>query len=195
MSGLSSAFDVGTKGYGGFTGRTVIMAIVGGTASRLGGGKFANGAVSAAFVHMYNAMSHPTYPSKENFIEGFTKDVSRAFRALSLMVRSQGFEARGLPSLSYSQAYDIVLAQEKIGGKVGDIIGFGLSVGSAINPAGLGVRMGIFALGIDVVQGDIAGGIFGFGAMFSNYAVPIDLAYGACRTSSSCSAALDDILK
>ena len=25
----------------------------------LGGGKFANGAVSAAFVHMYNAMGHP----------------------------------------------------------------------------------------------------------------------------------------
>ena len=93
-------------------GKMAISAIVGGTASRLGGGKFANGAVSAAFVHMYNAMSHPTYPSKENFIEGFTKDVSRAYRALSLMVRSQGFEARGLPSLSYSQAYDRVLRIE-----------------------------------------------------------------------------------
>ena len=54
MSGLSSAFDVGTKGYGGFVGRTTIMAIVGGTAAALGGGKFANGAVSAAFVHMFN---------------------------------------------------------------------------------------------------------------------------------------------
>ena len=55
MSGLSSAFDVGTKGYGGFTGRTVIMAVVGGTASALGGGKFSNGAISGAFVHMFNA--------------------------------------------------------------------------------------------------------------------------------------------
>jgi len=61
-----------------------ISAIVGGTASKLGGGKFANGAVSAAFVHMYNHISHPTYPSKENFIEGFSKDVSRAYRALSI---------------------------------------------------------------------------------------------------------------
>ena len=31
------------------------MSIVGGTASKLGGGKFSNGAVSGAFVHMFNA--------------------------------------------------------------------------------------------------------------------------------------------
>lgn len=51
----SSGLSVGTKGYGGFAGRTMIMAVVGGTASQLGGGKFANGAVSGAFVHMFNA--------------------------------------------------------------------------------------------------------------------------------------------
>ncbi len=34
------------------------MTIVGGTASKLSGGKFANGAVSAAFVMMYNEMGH-----------------------------------------------------------------------------------------------------------------------------------------
>ena len=55
FSGLSGGFDVGTNGYGGFIGRTAIMAIVGGTASALGGGKFANGAISGAFVHMFNA--------------------------------------------------------------------------------------------------------------------------------------------
>jgi len=31
------------------------MGIVGGTASSIGGGKFSNGAVSGAFVHMFNA--------------------------------------------------------------------------------------------------------------------------------------------
>ena len=31
-----------------------IAAIVGGTASKIGGGKFSNGAISAAFVHMFN---------------------------------------------------------------------------------------------------------------------------------------------
>jgi len=55
MSGLSSGFDVGAKGYGGFTNRTVTIAIIGGTASALGGGKFSNGAVSGAFGHMFNA--------------------------------------------------------------------------------------------------------------------------------------------
>ena len=35
-------------------GRTTIMAIIGGTFAKLGGGKFANGAMSAAFVHLFN---------------------------------------------------------------------------------------------------------------------------------------------
>jgi hypothetical protein len=35
--------------------RTTIAATVGGTASEIGGGTFANGAVSAAFVHLFNA--------------------------------------------------------------------------------------------------------------------------------------------
>jgi len=59
MSGISSALDIGTSafgsGAGGFSMRTTVMAIVGGTASALGGGKFSNGAVSGAFVHMFNA--------------------------------------------------------------------------------------------------------------------------------------------
>ena len=55
MSGVSSMFDVGAQGHGGFVGRTAIMAIVGGTFSMLGGGKFASGALAGAFVHMFNA--------------------------------------------------------------------------------------------------------------------------------------------
>ena len=35
-------------------GRTFIMAIIGGIFAKLGGGKFANGALSAAFVHLFN---------------------------------------------------------------------------------------------------------------------------------------------
>ncbi len=37
--------------------KTILVAIAGGTASVLGGGKFANGAMSAAFVFMFNHMS------------------------------------------------------------------------------------------------------------------------------------------
>jgi len=55
FSGFSSGMSVGTKGYGGFVGRTVMMGVVGGTASALGGGKFSNGAMSGAFTQMFNA--------------------------------------------------------------------------------------------------------------------------------------------
>jgi len=40
---------------GGIVARTTIAATVGGTASEIGGGTFANGAVSGAFVHLFNA--------------------------------------------------------------------------------------------------------------------------------------------
>jgi hypothetical protein len=39
----------------GISGRTAIAATAGGVAAELGGGKFANGAMSAAFVHLFNA--------------------------------------------------------------------------------------------------------------------------------------------
>ena len=55
FSGFSSGMSVGTKGYGGFVGRRVMMGVVGGTASALGGGKFSNGAMSGAFTQMFNA--------------------------------------------------------------------------------------------------------------------------------------------
>ncbi|UFH58579.1 hypothetical protein [Sulfurovum mangrovi] len=59
-SGFSASFfspgtTMGGDGAGGFGLRTSIAAIVGGTASALGGGKFANGAISGAFVHMFNS--------------------------------------------------------------------------------------------------------------------------------------------
>lgn len=114
-------------------------------------------------------------------MKGFSEDVSRAYRALSLVARSQGFGTRGLSSLSYSQAYDRVLATEMINGKLGDVAGFMLSVGSTVNPAGLGVKMGIAALGIDLIQGDVYGTGIGLATMATPFAAPIDLGYGAYR--------------
>jgi RHS repeat-associated protein len=52
---MSSGFSVGTKGYGGVFGRTMIMAGVAGTVSQATGGKFSNGAMTGAFVHLFNA--------------------------------------------------------------------------------------------------------------------------------------------
>ena len=77
FSGIGSAFDIGTKGYGTMVGRTSIMAIIGGTFAKLGGGKFANGAMSAAFVHLFNAEFkkytlgiHSAVSSKAGFTAG-----------------------------------------------------------------------------------------------------------------------------
>jgi hypothetical protein len=50
------AFDfIDGDGPGAVAGRTAVAGIVGGTASALGGGKFANGAYTAAFQHLLNA--------------------------------------------------------------------------------------------------------------------------------------------
>ncbi len=43
-----------------FESKVAMSAIVGGTAAELGGGKFANGAVTGAFIMMYNEMGHVT---------------------------------------------------------------------------------------------------------------------------------------
>jgi RHS repeat-associated protein len=52
---MSSGFSVGTKGYGGVFGRTMIMAGVSGTVSVMTGGKFSNGAMTGAYVHLFNS--------------------------------------------------------------------------------------------------------------------------------------------
>lgn len=52
----AGAFDfIKGDGAGSILGRTAVAGIVGGTASVLGGGKFANGAYTAAFQHLLNA--------------------------------------------------------------------------------------------------------------------------------------------
>ena len=52
-SGLNNFGDPGT-----YAGRVAVSAIIGGTASELSGGKFANGAITAAFATMYNDANH-----------------------------------------------------------------------------------------------------------------------------------------
>lgn len=84
-SGFSSSFfspgtSLGGEGAGGFTLRTTIAGVVGGTASEIGGGKFSNGAVSGAFVHMFNAeniLKKLTFSeAKKHYIENTGKQIS-----------------------------------------------------------------------------------------------------------------------
>ncbi len=51
---VSSGFAVSQK-WGTVESRTIVMAMVGGTTSQITGGKFANGAISGAFVHLFNS--------------------------------------------------------------------------------------------------------------------------------------------
>jgi hypothetical protein len=62
---------------------TVSSAIVGGTVSKIGGGKFANGAASAAFVDMFNRRGHrdsPQYLKRKSQLAGeFQKSIGDAY--------------------------------------------------------------------------------------------------------------------
>jgi RHS repeat-associated protein len=51
-AGLNSMFE--GKGPGALLGRTTVASVVGGTATAIGGGKFANGAITAAWQHLLN---------------------------------------------------------------------------------------------------------------------------------------------
>jgi RHS repeat-associated protein len=53
---VASGFSVGSKGFGGWESGTAISVVVSGTVSKITGGKFANGAVTGAFVHLFNDM-------------------------------------------------------------------------------------------------------------------------------------------
>ncbi len=65
---VSSAFSIGRKtfGEGAVAARTAVMALVGGVTSSLTGGKFLNGAVSAAFVHLFNTESGKSLTERYN---------------------------------------------------------------------------------------------------------------------------------
>jgi RHS repeat-associated protein len=58
---LSAGASVASLNYGGdWADNYVSQAVIGGTASVLGGGTFGNGAITAAFAYAYNALAHPS---------------------------------------------------------------------------------------------------------------------------------------
>ena len=157
----------------------VFQTMVGGTASAIGGGKFANGAVSSAMVYLFNdSASKGTYPSKDEMIKVDLKQL-RAMRVLSVMERSQRFSLRGLSPLSWTEASAVVAHMEATNGKILDTIGLGLSVGSAISPQGRAIKFGGMAIGIDIMQTDMNGTAIGVGALYKNSITSsIDIGYG-----------------
>jgi RHS repeat-associated protein len=125
---MSSGFSVGTKGYGGVFGRTMIMAGVAGTVSQATGGKFANGAMTGAFQHMFNAhgMGRDDYALKKSLYGEQTRDIrqqnaldmaktgSKFFHDMSDVMYSNGNTDNPL-SYSYSKTFN------KIGNRFDDL--------------------------------------------------------------------------
>ena len=71
------------------------MAIVGGTASELGGGKFANGAVSGAFVHMFNGEANTLAKMAGKVMESLERIGNRImdnFNATNNAIETQAIE-------------------------------------------------------------------------------------------------------
>ena len=145
---VSSGISVGNKGFGkGATGvmvRTAIMAGVGGTTSWLTGGKFANGAESGAFVHMFNAEGLITL---RKFVESLSTDTSN-------VIISSGAQ-KGLKSTKIDPRGANIF---------GDMIGTGVT-----GAAGGALIAGLPGAFIGGVFGTAGGFLMGSGLEFSGF--------------------------
>ncbi len=122
--------SVGTEGYGGIRGRTMIMATVGGTVSEITGGKFANGAVSGAFVHLFNAeakINDKAFQEKMKKMFGYTQDPNAAALQASLGKNAENWYNKDAP---VAKALIHILAGAHAFGKtiaiIANSLGYGL---------------------------------------------------------------------
>jgi RHS repeat-associated protein len=94
-----------TKGIDGAFARTAIAAVVGGTAEALGGGKFGNGAVTATFVHLFNAELHSSSGPRESVGFGGTAYVGGFFDAWSTGPMLQEFRGYAYCTVGANASY------------------------------------------------------------------------------------------
>ncbi len=168
-------------------GEATIAALFGGMASTASGGDFAEGALTAMVVYLYNdAMadyqqrnSTVTYKNGHKYYR-LTQQRARELRTQKIVAASM--RRRSQHKISYEKAYERVLDLERMNEKSGDVVGLGLSVASTVSPPGMAVRFGIAAIGVDALQNDRTGLALGVGAMsLSKYhwlPTTLDLAYG-----------------
>src|SRR5690606_33445324 len=107
---------------------TIQAAIVGGSVAKIGGGKFANGAATAAMVHVFNTLAHP-------------EDMSQP--KLDASICSQkGFECKAQPiqeNLEKVASDKVVLGVQRSGNvSAAEMIADGLSLAT---PASATVRV------------------------------------------------------
>ena len=165
----SSAFSPGSSMGGdktaGFTLRTSIASVVGGTASKLGGGKFANGAVSGAFVHMFNTEAQSTMTNVFKKFNGTCTNNGYFLDKTGVEISSTGYIS------SNGNGWNEIHGTP-------DEIGFSLSILSSF-PTPLKGAFSSVSLLIDAAQGDVYGLIYGGIALTGNpIAVANDIRYG-----------------
>jgi len=146
--------------------KTIMVAVAGGIASMLGGGKFANGAMSAAFIFMFNEMAG--YPKKFLTV---TKEYMKN-QSVKFYMQRYGISRTDAEAL---RSWRIELDRQHMN-KTMDVAGLGLSVASSISPPAVAIRLGLVALGIDFIQYDKGGVVTGTIAL-PHYASPY-LNYG-----------------
>lgn len=164
--GVSSA----PRGAAGFAKNAAISAVVGGTASKLVGGKFANGAITGAFSRMFNDL-HETksYPNCSRYDKGPCGGSGYTGRTGSVT----GFDEAGLQSISVNFSVGIsVETTILIPGLGGGTLGLNAQFGGGVtglylyypdfdsDPTG-------FSLGIGG-EGNIAKGNGGWTGLFDN---------------------------
>ena len=148
--------------------RTVIMAVVGGTAAVIGGGKFANGALAGAFMHMFNA-EFKDYPKK--FLKVTNSD------SIKYYMQRYGIGRADAEAL---RSWKIALDKQQMN-KAMDVLGLGLSVGATVSPPAIALRLGLAALGVDLVQKDLVGAGIGSTAIVFHKSTAVataDIGYG-----------------
>lgn len=85
--------------------RTAAAAVVGGTASVIGGGKFQNGAATAAFVHLFNAESIYTRLGRDAH-EAFADFVVGQNLESEIRFKKEDFQIESIRSYVRLDAYD-----------------------------------------------------------------------------------------
>lgn len=145
-AGITGALAIDTTGPSGKFANAAIAAMVGGTAAELGGGKFANGAVTGAFLAMFNDALHPQ-GAGQGFIRFEGWDSPTAGCDFGIGVGKGGlYAAGGLLLVAAGPVGWAVLGVAVVGGlayTTYDVYHHGF----AVTPEGVGALVGSSAVG------------------------------------------------
>ena len=185
-------------------GSTTIVAVFGGLASDATGGDFYEGAMSAAFVHLYNDLSARTKQNASNRAREAYLQKQANLRAKQKRENNKPLVFTiGLDNLNnkdraiWEQRMLVNTLQMQhmkahnahcTCGPTSDQMGLVLSVGAAVFEGPVGIGMGLGAIALDVYQGDDVGRNIGIAAFASDVffenkyiqtgALGVDIAYG-----------------